>query len=221
MMDPSYSGPKIETRSSLEGAVSTPRGPDPRLAEDPFFYGYRWVRVKTARDVGFDDFEARAEPANVMLTSDDPGDPTLVKVLDFGIARSLGAAPEDRRGEQAPAPEADPGLSAYVKTEHGSVLGTACQGRVGTVSCSRRPKEYMSLAAVAGSPRACSGLIDVALPDSPPVSTRPWFPDPRSRQRRSPSARPRPSRQTSPTSRSENRYRRIMFSGIAEAATDL
>jgi Uma2 family endonuclease len=49
MMDPSYSGPEMEARSALGGAASAPRAPDPRLAEDPFFYGYRWVRMKTAQ----------------------------------------------------------------------------------------------------------------------------------------------------------------------------
>ncbi len=47
-MDPSYSGPKIEARSATGGAGAAQREPEERLAEDPFFYGYRWVQVKTA-----------------------------------------------------------------------------------------------------------------------------------------------------------------------------
>ncbi len=66
------------------------------------------------------------KPANVMLTSDDPTDPGLVKVLDFGIARSLGGQRAgEQPGDQALPGGSDAGLSAYVQTEHGSVLGTA------------------------------------------------------------------------------------------------
>jgi len=43
MMDPVYSGPKMETRTA-HGSASRPMlDIETRLAEAPFFYGYRWV----------------------------------------------------------------------------------------------------------------------------------------------------------------------------------
>lgn len=45
-MDPIYSGPKMEARQGAGGATA-PRL-DPNLVKDPFFYGYRWVRVTEA-----------------------------------------------------------------------------------------------------------------------------------------------------------------------------
>ncbi len=67
MMDPSYSGPPMEARSAPSGDLRAPRDPDPRLVEDPFFYGYRWVQVKTA--------EGKAVSEQIPLTREDLLDP--------------------------------------------------------------------------------------------------------------------------------------------------
>ncbi len=48
MMDPPHSGPQMEARAAPGGSLRGRRDPEERLAEDPFFYGYRWVRVETA-----------------------------------------------------------------------------------------------------------------------------------------------------------------------------
>ena len=48
-MDSSYSGPKMEARAP-GGRADLPQALE-RLAEDPFFYGYRWIRRETARGV--------------------------------------------------------------------------------------------------------------------------------------------------------------------------
>jgi Uma2 family endonuclease len=45
MMDPPYTGPKMEARQSEDSAVVQV----PREIEDPFRYGSRWVRVKTRK----------------------------------------------------------------------------------------------------------------------------------------------------------------------------
>ncbi len=66
-MDPSYSGPPMEARSLLGGNRRAPRTPEERLAEDPFFYGYRWIRVKTA--------EGKTVSEQVPLTREDLLDP--------------------------------------------------------------------------------------------------------------------------------------------------
>ncbi len=42
-MDSAYSGPKIEARSASGGAGRRVREVEALLAEDPFFYGWRWV----------------------------------------------------------------------------------------------------------------------------------------------------------------------------------
>ena len=60
MMDPPYTGPKMEARES-EGFVQAPR-----KIEDPFRYGSRWVRVKTRKG---------SELREVPLTYEDLFDP--------------------------------------------------------------------------------------------------------------------------------------------------
>ncbi len=67
MMDASHSGPSPEARSGLGGTGRAPRSPEERLAENPFFYGYRWVRVKTA--------EGKTVSEQVPLTREDLLDP--------------------------------------------------------------------------------------------------------------------------------------------------
>lgn len=46
-MDPIYSGPKMEARSTSGGGQLSPA--IERLVEDPFFYGHRWVEVEDER----------------------------------------------------------------------------------------------------------------------------------------------------------------------------
>ena len=66
-MDRSYDGPTMESRSALGGAVSPPRGLEELLADDPFYYGYRWVRAKNA--------EGKIVSEQVPLTREDLLDP--------------------------------------------------------------------------------------------------------------------------------------------------
>ncbi len=42
-MDPVYDGPEMKARSTSSGAGGRLLDVETLLAEDPFFYGYRWV----------------------------------------------------------------------------------------------------------------------------------------------------------------------------------